>query len=333
MTSRGDRVNINCVREQFCKQFWKGSECVKRIFTLAMIMLLAVAAIGCGTAKEPGQGGEAPQAGAGGGGEEGKGGTLEEARKRGYITVGFANEKPYAYKEANGELTGEAVEIAKVVLKNLGINEVRGELTEFGSLIGGLQAKRFDLITAGMFINSDRCAAVLFADPEYSIGEAIAVKKGNPLNLKSYEDIAKNNDAKVAVMAGAVEIGYLEKSGVPKDRMVIVPDQASALNALQAGRADAITMTGPALQSMLDSANDPNMERVTDFAQPIIDGKDVRGYGATAFRQADQEFRDAFNAELNKLKESGELLTILQKFGFTEDELPGNVTAEELCKE
>lgn len=54
---------------------------------------------------------------------------------------------------------------------------MKGELTEFGSLIGGLQAKRFDLITAGMFVNPKRCEAVLFADPEYSIGEAIAVKK------------------------------------------------------------------------------------------------------------------------------------------------------------
>jgi polar amino acid transport system substrate-binding protein len=257
---------------------------------------------------------------------------LAEAKERGYITVGFANEKPYAYKGADGKLTGEAVEIARAVLKNMGIREVRGELTEFGSLIGGLQAKRFDMITAGMFIKPDRCQAVLFADPEYSIGEALGVKKGNPLKLKSYQDIAKNGKAKVAVMAGAVEIGYLKKSGVPDDRIVIVPDQASAINALQSGRVQAITMTGPSLQSMLESASDDQIERVKDFKQPVIDGKSVRGYGATAFRMEDKAFRDAFNAELKKLKESGELLKILKKFGFTEEELPGDMKAEALCK-
>ena len=61
-----------------------------------------------------------------------------------------------------------------------------------------------------MFINPDRCSAVLFANPEYSIGEAIAVKQGNPLGLGSYEDIANHDQAKVAVMTGAVEIGYME---------------------------------------------------------------------------------------------------------------------------
>ncbi|MGG1876131.1 ectoine/hydroxyectoine ABC transporter substrate-binding protein EhuB [Paenibacillus cisolokensis] len=262
-----------------------------------------------------------------------QGSTLEKAIERGYVTVGFANEKPYAYQTADGELTGEAVEIARVILERLGVGEMRGELTEFGSLIAGLQANRFDMITAGMFITPDRCSAVLFADPEYSIGEALAVKQGNPLSLGSYEDIAANEEARVAVMTGAVEIGYLEKSGIPSERIIQVPDQASAISALQADRVQAITMTGPSLQAMLDSASDDQIERVADFEQPVIDGESVRGYGATAFRQADTEFQQAYNAELQKMKESGELLEILQEFGFTEDELPGDMTAVAACGE
>ncbi len=298
---------------------------------MVLFLSLFTSVVGCGQVEEVTSG-----SGAENGGQKSASasaeGTLAKAKEQGYVTVGFANEKPYAYKTSDGQLTGEAVEIARVVLKNLGINEMKGELTEFGSLIGGLQAKRFDLITAGMFINPKRCAAVRFADPEYSIGEGIAVQKGNPLNLHSYEDIAKNKDAKVAVMTGAVEIGYLEKSGVPKDRILLVPDQASALSALQAGRAAAMTMTGPSLQAMLESAKDDKIERVMDFTQPVIDGKSVRGYGATAFRLEDEAFQQAFNAELKKLKESGELLKILQQFGFTEQELPGDATAEALCK-
>ncbi|MCF2943728.1 ectoine/hydroxyectoine ABC transporter substrate-binding protein EhuB [Paenibacillus tarimensis] len=296
---------------------------------LAAVMLVT----GCGsngTNNGGGNNANVPAAGEASNNASAVGGTLGEAIEQGYITIGFANEKPYAYKEADGTLTGEAVEIAKTILERLGVPEVRGELTEFGALIGGLQAGRFDMITAGMFINPDRCPAVAFANPEYSIGEAIAVKKGNPMDIKSYEDI-KEKGAKVAVMSGAVEIGYLEKSGVPSDQIVIVPDQDAAVNALQTGRADVMAMTGPALQSRLDAANDDSLERVADFTQPVIDGKDVRGYGASAFRIDDTEFRDAFNAELEKMKESGELLEILQKFGFTEAELPGDVTAEELC--
>lgn len=264
-------------------------------------------------------------------GNEGEANTLEKAKDEGYITVGFAGENPYAYRDEDGELTGEAVEIARTILSRLGIEEMKGELTEFGGLIAGLEAKRFDMITAGMFINPERCEAVAFADPEYSIGEGLAVISGNPLGLNSYKAIADNKEAKVAVMTGAVEIGYLEANGVTESQMVLVPDQNAAISALQSGRADAMTMTGPALQSRLDEAGDSNLERVMDFEQPMVDGESVRGYGASAFRDEDTELRDAFNAELAKMKENGELLQILQQFGFTEQELPGDVTAAQLC--
>ncbi|SDG98230.1 ectoine/hydroxyectoine ABC transporter substrate-binding protein EhuB [Desulfosporosinus hippei] len=256
--------------------------------------------------------------------------TLETAKERGYVVVGFANEKPYAYQTPDGKLTGEAVEVARTALKNMGISEMKGELTEFASLIPGLNAKRFDMITAGMFINPERAKEVDFANPEYSIGEAIAVKKGNPLNLHSYKDIAANPDVKIAVPGGAFEYEYLLKSGVPLKQIMTVPDMPAALSALQSGRADALTATGPSVQATLETANNPDLERVMDFVQPVIDGKEVKGYGATAFRKDDQDFREAFNSEIQKLKESGELLKIISQFGFTEQELPGDKTAEEL---
>lgn len=257
--------------------------------------------------------------------------TFEKAKQSGVVRVGFANEKPYAYATADGKLTGEAVEVARAVFKKLGINQMDGVLTEFGSLIPGLKAKRFDVITAGMYITPERAKEVLFADPEYSIGEALAVKKGNPKGLHSYKDIA-DKKAKIAVMGGAIEVKYLEKTGVPKDQIVIVQDQPAAMAALRSGRADAVTMTGPSLQAVLETLKDPNIERVMDFTQPVIDGKSVRGYGAAAFRIEDKDFRDAFTAELNKMKKSGELLKILKPFGFTKQELPGDKTAEELSK-
>ena len=41
---------------------------------------------------------------------------LEEAKESGSITVGIANEAPYGYQTPDGELTGEAPEIAKHIL-------------------------------------------------------------------------------------------------------------------------------------------------------------------------------------------------------------------------
>ena len=106
-------------------------------------------------------------------------------------------------------------------------------------------------------------------------------------------------------MTGAVEIGYMEKSVIPLRTVVQVPDQASAIGALQADRVHAITMTGPSLQAMLDSASDESIERVADFEQPVIDGESVRGYGATAFAKRIPSSRRLIMRSF-KMKESGE---------------------------
>src|SRR5512142_2320672 len=64
--------------------------------------------------------------------------SLDRVKKQGFIRIGFANEAPYGYATPDGKLTGEAPEVAKAVLAKMGINEVDGVLTEFGSLIPGL---------------------------------------------------------------------------------------------------------------------------------------------------------------------------------------------------
>lgn len=291
----------------------------KKFFIFLLITCMLVPFTGCTSDSQGANGSSGENA-------------LERAKNEGYVTVGFANEKPYAYQTSEGELTGEAVEVARAVLKNLGINEMRGVLTEFGSLIPGLQAKRFDMVTAGMFITPERARDVSFANPEYGIGEAIAVKKGNPLEIYSYEDIASHDTATVAVPGGAIEYDYLTALGVPEDKIVTVMDMPSALAALQADRVDVITATGPSLQATLDTADSSDIERVMDFSQPVIDGESVKGYGATVFREEDDDFVSAFNEELKKLQDSGELLEIIQPFGFTEEELPGDITTEDLIK-
>lgn len=91
------------------ERLWKD---LKKVIVLVWCLIMVVSLAACGE----------------------KGSTLEQAIERGYVTVGFANEKPYAYKEANGELTGEAVEIARVILERLGIKEMRGSLPNSGRL-------------------------------------------------------------------------------------------------------------------------------------------------------------------------------------------------------
>ncbi len=258
--------------------------------------------------------------------------TLERIRKQGVVRIGFANEAPYAYVDSKtGKLTGEAPEIARVVLKRLGVNEVKGVLTEFGSLIPGLKANRFDIIAAGMYITKPRCKQVAFSNPTYSIGEAFVVQKGNPRNLHSYEDVAKNQRARLGVVTGAIERDYAIKTGVPSQRLRVLPDAPSALEAVAAGRIDAYGGTSLTVNDLLRKANNARLERAAPFTDPIIDGESIRGYGAYGFRPADKALVAAFNRELEQFIGSPEHLELVKQFGLTQTELPGDATAAGLC--
>jgi polar amino acid transport system substrate-binding protein len=262
--------------------------------------------------------------------ERSGGGTLDRAKQQGYIQVGFANESPYGFTDKSGKLTGEAPELARVVFKELGIGDVRGVQVDFGGLIGGLQARRFDTIAAGMFITPERCAQVAFADPDYIATTAFMVPKGNPKGIKRFEDAAKQN-IKVGVLTGAVEEGYCTKLGVKKDNIKTFADQPSAYEGLKAKRIDAIALTRISLVDTLKKHPGEPFE-VTDPFMPMIGGKEQFGAGAFAFRKADADLLNAFNGKLAELKQSNRLLPIIQPFGFTQAELPGSHTAAELCK-
>jgi polar amino acid transport system substrate-binding protein len=252
--------------------------------------------------------------------------TLEKAREAGFIRIGFANEAPYGYATADGKLTGEAPEVAKAVLAKMGITEVDGVLTEFGSLIPGLKAGRFDIIAAGMFITPARCQEVAFSEPSYGIGQAFLVKEGNPMSIEDYATIAGNEDLKLAVMAGAVEVGYAKKAGVGMSQLVVLPDQSSLVKAVQADRANAAALTALSIADMASKNN--GVESTAPFGE--VAGESVKGHGGFAFRPEDQDLYEAFNTELKNFIGTPEHIALVTPHGFGEGYLPNKTTAE-LC--
>lgn len=258
--------------------------------------------------------------------------TLERVRREGVVRVGFANEAPYAYLDSKTDrLTGEAPEIARAVLERMGIPEIEGVLAEFGALIPGLKAGRFDLIAAGMYVKPARCREIDFSNPTYCIGEGLLVRAGNPLDLHSYDDVRDSEEARIGVVAGAVELGYAREVGVPDERIVIFPDAPSAVAGVQSGRIDGYAGTSLTVKDMLTKADDPRLALAEPFRNPVIDGEEVRGCGAFGFRPEDDALREAFDRHLDELLGTREHLELVRPFGFTRDELPGGATAEELC--
>ena len=250
--------------------------------------------------------------------------TLDKVKDSSSVRIGYANETPFAYTALDGSVTGESPEIVKKIFERMGVEKINPVLTEWGSLIPGLRASRFDLIAAGMYITPERCKQVLFTDPHYQLPDTLLVKTGNPKGLHSYEDIAKSG-AKVAIMSGTVNLGYARSSGITDDQILQVPDTTAQLQAVRAGRADAAVGTQLTMKGLADKGGD-SVEAIAEFK----DDPAHTGYGALAFRPEDKDLRDAVNAELKKWLGSEEHLATVEPFGFDQSNITDK-TAAELC--
>ncbi|HEX6144330.1 MAG TPA: ectoine/hydroxyectoine ABC transporter substrate-binding protein EhuB [Geminicoccaceae bacterium] len=254
--------------------------------------------------------------------------TLGRIREEGKVRIAIAGEAPYGYRNAEGEVTGEAPEIARVVLNRIDpAVEIEWVETEFGNLIPGLQAGDFDIAAAGMFITPERCEEVAFSDPTYVIGEALAVRKGNPKGLTDFETISARNDAKVGLIAGTVEYNYALVTGIPGDRALLYSNFDKAIEALKEGEVDAVALTSLTAKDLVEG--EPDLEATSQF-YPMLDGVEVKGYGGFAFRREDEALRQAFNQQLDSFLASDEHWSLVEPFGFTPEMAP-EMTAQVLC--
>ncbi|WP_030175164.1 MULTISPECIES: ectoine/hydroxyectoine ABC transporter substrate-binding protein EhuB [Actinomycetes] len=253
---------------------------------------------------------------------------LQELKDKGVVTVGFAGEAPYSF-EQDGNLTGATVALHREIFGNLGIETVEGVNADFGSLIPGLQANRFDVVSAGMSILPQRCEQAAFGDPEFNYTTALMVNQGNPKGLKDMQSV-KDSGARLATMTGAVESDYAESLGIESTQVATPQD---GMDAVTSGRADVFALTAISLNWM--KTNNPGAPvDVTESFVANIDGKPQVGAGATVFRTDDKELLEAYNAELAKItSDPQKYLDLVGEFGFTEEELPDpNLTTAQLCE-
>ncbi|MFD4370850.1 ectoine/hydroxyectoine ABC transporter substrate-binding protein EhuB [Streptomyces sp. NPDC058486] len=255
---------------------------------------------------------------------------LAKLRKQGHVRVGFAGEAPYGFQDG-GELAGEAPTLHREIFTALGIPELKGTLTEFGALIPGLLAGRFDVVSAGMAITPERCDKVAFSEPEFVSPTALMVRKGNPKGLRDLASCAKKK-VRVGVLTAAVEGGYAKAAGVRDGAVVTVGKQQDGLDALLAGRIDAFALTGISLRWLARTNGSAAVEVLEPFV-PVIDGVKQYSPGGAVFRKGAESLRDAFDDELARITgDPDRYVALIGKYGFTAREVPPRtLRTAELC--
>jgi polar amino acid transport system substrate-binding protein len=256
--------------------------------------------------------------------------SLTRLQKTGVIRIGYAIEAPYAYLKPGGGVTGESPEIAKLVAASLGIGRVEWRLVEFDALISELESDRIDVIAAGMFITPERAKQVSFSNPTFHVREGLLVAKDNPKQIHSYAQAVAQSDTRIAVLSGAVEEELLREIGFAEPQLLIVPDAQTGRVAVETGLADGLALSSPTIQWMALQNQLGRTEMAQPFEQPEQAQQQRLGYGAFAFRKSDAQLLSAWNNALKTLIGSSEHLQLVSKFGLTEAEMPGNITAQEV---
>ncbi|GAK10045.1 MULTISPECIES: transporter substrate-binding domain-containing protein [Geomicrobium] len=263
--------------------------------------------------------------------------SVEDFQENG-VTLGVANEEPYGYIDTStDEATGASAEIARAVFERMGVEVIDAEVSDWDNLIPSLNAGNYDVVTAGMDVQPERCENASFGDIEYSYGEGMAVQAGNPMDLHSYED-AVEAGATISVMSGANQFGMLEaiaeeKGLDPEADLNIMPanDIPGNIAAVESGDADVTVMTDATMNAAIATADENLIEQPENFTNPVIEGEEQVAYGAALFRSDDDELREAYNEALADLQGSDEFVAILEEFGFSADNVVEGVTTEDRC--
>lgn len=266
--------------------------------------------------------------------------TLDQIKDRGYIRIAVANEAPYGYMTAKGDAKGFGPATAKHVLKTMGVGNIQWSVMPFGQLIEAVNAGMVDMVAAGQAILPERCEKVLFSRPNTSYGEGLLVLAGNPLDLRSYGDIAENADAKLGIVEGASQVGFAHDANIGDDQIVILQNNTSAIDALTSGKIDAYAATQFTAASLAQGndkvqAAQPYPKKpfaLNPFKDPIARHK-LRSWGAFTFAKDSVGLRDAFNQHLQAFQQTDAWRDILHQYGLDQRSIEAidKKTTQELC--
>ena len=224
---------------------------------------------------------------------------------------------PFNFKNADGELDGYDVDVAKGVAKIIGA-DLEFVCQQWDGMIPALLANKFDLVVASMSITETRLKKIDFSQPyRISVGRLVG-KKNAGLNL--FDDAGKP----IAANFAGVKVGLERASTYASWFEAVLPDADIALYDenealyldLVNGRTD-IIMTNPmkAYLRFLSKEDGAGFE----FVSPQIDERKFFGIGVgIGLRQGNDALKVRLNGALKTLTEDGSLEKYaLKYFPFT----------------
>ncbi|MBU2667453.1 ABC transporter substrate-binding protein [Actinoplanes bogorensis] len=229
-------------------------------------------------------------------------------------TIRFVTDASYAPMEdfaADGRtIIGFSPDLASALGSVLG---VKAELVQgnFHTSLDDIAAGTYDGVLSSMNDTAERRKKADFVD-YFSAGTAIIVQRGNPKGVTGFKDLC---GLVVATERGTVQADLLQRSqrGCAGHPMTIetFTTNADALVELRTGRASAVLNDYPPAAYLATDA------RTKAYYQLASTVQYEPGLFGMAFAKDDPALRDAVQAALDRLIESGVYTELLQRWGVS----------------
>ena len=209
---------------------------------------------------------------------------------------------PYEYVDGE-ECKGIDIEIAQAIADAMG-KKLEVDDIDFDSIIPAITTGKADMALAGMTVTDERKENVDFSD-SYATGVQVIIVPEDS-DITGPDDLA--NDKMIGVQQGTTGHIYCsdtpEKGGFGEDHVTAYPNGASAIQALQTGKVDAVVIDNEPAKAFV--AENPGLK--------ILDTEYVTEDYAIAVKKGNTELLDQINETLAKVKADGTLQSIIDKY-------------------
>jgi polar amino acid transport system substrate-binding protein len=224
-------------------------------------------------------------------------------------------EPPFNYVDEDGRVKGCDVELASFVSSQLGTEAFELIEAEFAELLPSVAQGRWRM-TTGLFGTRERKKTASFSRPIWALPDGLLVARGNPHGLNGYRSLVDNSDIVLAVIRDQFQHLSALEFGLPEDRILIFETYTEAAFAVQNGRAAAYASVGRAHSGFMERNPELDLELIV-----VPRSEKEAAFGSFAFSKADKAFRHAVNEVLDRYLGSNEHRTMMQKYGFSSDEV------------
>lgn len=251
---------------------------MKRFLSICLSLVLAVCFVSCGQ----------------------RGTDIEEAQKNGKLVISVLDNEPMTYKE-NGEWTGFDIEVAKLFVKELGV-EAEFVTVKAAEKYDKLSDYTVDCIWSGLAIGDYKQEDFSMSN-SYIYNSQVLIMKSAV--VENYKDGYEVRDLQFVVAADSA--GYLASQREGYDNVTITETQDEALALVEKGKAEAAIVDGIAADALTGEGNKyPNLEKGFSYSRESF---------GVAFRK-DSDLTKAFNDFLAENKDD-KIWEIAQKYGLT----------------